>query len=186
MKTAYLCFALLTTTAIAGPACSADRATGLDPQHQALADLAGSWKVKQSFWTTAETAPKVDAGTAYFSMVLNRRHLRQTLRIADGTNFEGLGYIGYDNASGDYFSTWMDINFPGLVIARGQFDPASKAYVFRGIMTASTPGASAIPVREVMTIIDGNHFKYEYFEVHDGNEALTVRLEYSRAGRRAK
>jgi hypothetical protein len=151
----------------------------LDAQHRELAALEGSWSVKQSIWAAAGAPPKVDHGTAAFAMVLNRRHLRQTLRIADGTGFEGLGYIGYDNAAGQFFSTWMDVNFPGLVVARGGFDARKKAYVFEGSMSAPSP-VGAIPVREVLTIIDRDHFSYEYFEARDGAEMLTVRLEYSR------
>lgn len=165
---ALMAFLLATPQAVAAP---------LDPEHRQLADLAGHWRVTQSFWTMPGGAPKVDKGEAEFAMILNQRHLRQTLRIADGTGFEGLGFIGYDNAAGTYFSTWMDVNFPGLVVARGAFDPAVKAYVFRGGM--STPGGE-IPVREVMTVTDADHFTYEYFETQKGRESLTVRLDYTR------
>ena len=38
-----------------------------------------------------------------------------------------------------------------------------------------------IQVREVLRVADADHFTYEYFERHGGaDEALTVRLEYSR------
>jgi hypothetical protein len=172
--------AVLVAIPMAAPAQAIAQAE-LDPQHRELARLVGTWSVRQSFWKAPGQAPKIDPGTADFAMVLNRRHLRQTLHIADGTNFEGLGYIGYDNGSRQFFSTWMDASFPGLVLARGGFDEAAKAYVFRGAMD-SAPGAPAIPVREVMTITDRDHFTYEYFETHDGSETLTVRLEYSRSG----
>jgi hypothetical protein len=155
-------------------------AAALDAQHRQLASLAGAWSVRQSLWTAPGAAPKVDHGNADFAMVLRQRHLRQTLHIADGTGFEGLGYIGYDNASGQFFSTWMDVNFPGLVVAYGGYDAAAKAYVFRGSMTAADGGG--IPVREVMTLTDADHFTYEYFETRDGRESLTVRLEYTRGG----
>jgi hypothetical protein len=182
MKPTYLLMAVLMAVPVASAARPAAPAVSLDPQHRELARLAGAWTVRQSFWTTPGAAPKIDEGTADFAMVLNQRHLRQSLRIADGTNFEGLGYIGYDNVSGQFFSTWMDVNFPGLIVARGGFDEAAKAYVFHGSMTTQTPSGHEIPVKEVMTIIDPEHFKYEYFETHEGQETLTVKIEYSRAG----
>jgi hypothetical protein len=154
-------------------------ASKLDPQHEALAGLVGQWSVRQSFWSMPGRLPKIDQGSADFSMVLKRQHLRQVLRIADGTGFEGLGYMGYDNNSGQFFSTWMDVNFPGLVVARGAFDPRSRSYVLHGNMSGSEPGTS-IPVREVMTMIDRNHFTYEYYETRRGSESLAVKLEYSR------
>jgi hypothetical protein len=149
-----------------------------DPEHAALARLAGEWTVRQSFWTAPGTAPKVDAGSASFTVVLGRQ-LRQTLRIPDPAKpFEGLGYIGYDNATGRYFSTWMDVNFPGLIVAEGGRD-ASGVYEFRGSMAVGK-GKPAIAVREVLRVADADHFTYEYFEPRDGKEMLTVRLEYSR------
>jgi hypothetical protein len=165
---------------VAVTARPASPATPIDPHHRELASLAGTWSVRQSFWSKADAAPKIDRGTAEFAMILNRQHLRQTLRIDDGTHFEGLGYIGYDNGAGEFFSTWMDVNFPGMVVARGRFDAGTRTYIFRGSMAAPTPGGSEIPVREVMTMIDRDHFTYEYFEAHGGPEMLTVRLEYSR------
>ncbi len=164
----------LLALALAAPACAEET---LDPQHQALAHLAGAWTVKQSLWLGDATTPKVDSGQADFALVLNHQ-LQQSLRIDDGTHFEGLGYIGFDNASGQYFSTWMDVNFPGIVVAYGDFDSAAKTYVLKGSMSSSTGGP--VPVREVMTIQDTDHFRYEYFETHAGKEALTVRLDYTR------
>ena len=37
-----------------------------------------------------------------------------------------------------------------------------------------------MPLREVMHLIDADHFTYDYYEARDGKEALAVRLEYSR------
>ncbi len=142
-----------------------------DAQHQMLAGLSGTWSVKQSLWLDASGKAKVDSGTADFAMVLKGRHLKQTLHIADGTGFEGLGYIGYDTASGQFFSTWMDVNFPGIVVAWGGKD--GDAYVLKGNM-------GAVPVREVLTIVDNRHVDYRFYETHDGKEALVVELEYSR------
>lgn len=147
---------------------------GDDPEHARLAALSGGWTVKQSLWLGGATTPKVDSGHADYAMVLGH-HLQQNLTIDDGTDFHGLGTIGFDNAAGHYFSTWMDTNFPGLVVAWGDYDAASKSYTFTGSMDGGK-----VPVREVMTITDARHFTYDYYESHDGKEALTVRLEYSR------
>jgi len=149
-----------------------------DPQHEALAALAGNWSVEQTLWL-APGQPQHDHGTASFDVVLGH-HLRQVLRIPGKDKpFEGLGYLGYDNASGRFFSTWMDVNFPGLILAQGSRD-ASGTYTFEGSMSdASKPGAT-IPVHEVLRIADADHFTYEYYERRGGSETLTVRLEYTR------
>ena len=174
------CLALAAAALLAAPLPAQEaRAVAPDREHQLLASLAGKWEVKQSLWIAPGAAPKLDEGRADLAMVLNGRHLRQTLRIADGTNFEGLSYVGYDNAARRFFSTWMDVNFPGLVVAYGGFDAATNAITLRGSI-ASSPEREPVPVREVLTVIDPDHFRYEFFETRGGIEALAVKLDYAR------
>jgi hypothetical protein len=152
-----------------------------DQEHARLAAMAGRWDVKQSLWEKPGEAPHIDHGTAVFSLVLDNRHLRQDLHIdSPGKPFDGLGYVGYDNAAGEYYSTWMDVNFPGLILAKGSFDPAHSVYTFKGDMAEASKVGARIPLREMLRVIDNNHFIYEYYEDHGAGEVLTVRLEYTR------
>ena len=156
-------------------------AAPLDAEHAALAQLAGHWSVKQSYWTNPDKPPTVDAGEADLAMVLDGRHLRQTLHIAAKDKpFEGLGYIGYDTAAKAFFSTWMDVNFTGFIVARGGFDAAAKRYTFVGATPDFDQPGATIPLREVLTVIDGDHFTYDYYETRGGREAQAVRLDYRR------
>jgi hypothetical protein len=165
-----------------GVATAADspvaRAPHVDAQHARLAGLAGHWSVRQSMWTDPKSPPVIDHGDASYAMVLGGRHLRQQLRIASSKAFEGLGYIGYDDATGRYYSSWMDTNFSGIILAYGSYDAASRTYSLTGEM-AGKHGAS-VPVREVMRIADHDHFTYEFYETRGGKEALAIRLQYTR------
>lgn len=170
-----------TTTTTADESAAAFEKAGIAGlQHQRLAELVGAWKVTQSFWTAGNSTPRIDTGSATYAMVLGGRHLRQDLHInSPDKAFEALGYIGYDNMMGRYYSSWMDVNFTGLIIAYGDYDAASHIYTFLG--TLPGPAASkTIPLRAELKIIDANHFTYDFYERHDGNEALAVRLEYTR------
>jgi len=167
----------LCITALPAPAQQAKSAP--DSEHQLLASLSGQWVVTQSLWSTPGKPPKIDRGTADLAMILNGRHLRQALRIDDGTNFEGLGYVGYDGTTGKFFSTWMDVNFPGIVIARGSFDAGSKSITLVGTMDQTKDG-EPVGVREVLTIMDRDHIRYDFYETRRGVEALGVRLDYTR------
>lgn len=152
-----------------------------DAEHAALAKLAGHWSVKQSYWTSPEKPPAVDQGEADLAMVLDGRHLRQTLHIAAKDKpFEGLGYIGYDTAAKTFFSTWMDVNFTGFIVAKGGYDEAAGRYTFVGATPDFDHPGATIPLREVMTVVDGDHFTYDYYETREGREARAVRLEYTR------
>jgi hypothetical protein len=167
------------TTADAGAATFAE-AGRVGLQHKRLAELVGSWKVTQSFWTRGNPTPQIDTGTATYAMVLGGRHLRQDLRIDSADKpFEALAYIGYDNLAGRYYSSWMDVNFTGVIMAYGDYDAASHTYTFLG--TLPGPAASEpVPLRGELKVVDANHFVYDFYERHDGTEALAVRLDYLR------
>lgn len=163
-------------------AAAFEKAAALGPQHRLLAQIAGNWAVTQSIWTGTNSAPKIDRGNATFAMVIGGRHLRQELRITSSAKpFEGLGYIGYDNLSGDYYSSWMDVNFTGVILVRGTYDADSKTYTFVGDMADPANDGSTTRLREVLHVVDADHFTYEYYETRGSEEALAVRLEYTRS-----
>ena len=54
-------------------------------------------------------------------------------------------------------------------------------YTFAGTLPGSAAGKT-IPLRSELRVLDANHFTYDFYESHDGNEALAVRLEYTRQG----
>lgn len=166
---------------VVGMAGSLVNAEPLGAEHAALAGLAGHWSVKQALWATPGGTPAIDYGDADFAMVLDGRHLRQNLRIAAKDKpFEGLGYIGYDTAAKRFFSTWMDVNFTGFIVAEGDYDGAAKRYVFMGQVPNSARPGTTITLREVMSVQDKDHFSYDYYETLDGKETQAVRLEYTR------
>lgn len=149
------------------------------PENRAIAKLAGLWDVRQSIWSQPGAAPAIDHGTATFTPVLGGRHVRQELRIeAPDKPFEGLGYIGFDTAAGNYYSSWRDTNFTGVIFAKGNYEGGSRTYTFTGEIAEPS---GKIPLREVLRIVDDRHFTYEYYETRHDTESLAVRLEYSRA-----
>lgn len=164
----------------AGPVASQAQTQAPDAQHAALGALAGQWDVRQSFYLKPGEPPQIDTGSAEFAMVLNGRHLRQSLHIASKQPFEGLGYLGYDPAVGHWFSTWMDVNFPGLIVAWGDYDPTARSYTFTGTIADAAHPSEKTPLREVLHVADKDHFTYDYYETHAGKESLAVRLDYTR------
>lgn len=160
-----------------------ERAGAVGAPQRKLAMLAGDWTVDISLWADPGQPPAMAKGTATYASVLGGRQLRQELRFqTDGKPFEGIGYIGFDNVTGRYFSSWMDTSFTGTMLAHGDFDASTDTYTFLGSQPDPTSEAMATPVREVMHIADGDHFTYEYFETRHGVEAIAVRLRYTRAG----
>jgi len=147
------------------------------PEYDRLAELAGTWKVKQSLWLPGKE-PMVDPGISVISPVLDKQHFQRTLKINSKEPFEGIGYMGYDKATSQYYASWMDVSFTGLILSKGGYDPATSTYTLTATVTSEQ--GETFPLREVMKVTDKNHFTYEYYETHGGKESLIVRLEYVR------
>jgi hypothetical protein len=156
----------------------ANAAAAVGEEHRRLAELAGTWSVKQSLWLNDAKVPQIDAGTAVFSAVLGGRHLQQDLRVRSNPPFQGLGFTGYDNTTRRYYTSWMDINFTGVLLLHGDYDAAAKVYRFSGAMAGA--GGESVPTREELQILDRNHIVARFFETRHGRETLVVELDYSR------
>lgn len=153
-------------------------AGALSVEHARLARLAGLWNVKQSLWAKAGEQPRVDTGTAEFTVVLGGRALRQDLRISSSTPFQGLGFTGYDTITQTWFTSWMDLNFTDLLVMRGTRDGRADTWRFSGAM--SGPDGTPVPTRQELRILDDDHAIARFFETRQGSEALVVELDYSR------
>lgn len=150
-------------------------------QHRQLAGMVGEWTTKQSMWMDPKSPPLVQTGSATSTMVLGDRHVRQDYRGQwMGQPFEGIGYTGYDNVTGKYYSSWMDSGSTGLFVSHGDYDPATRTYTFTGEM--AEPGASGVkvPVRQVVRIVDNDHHVFDMYETRGGQEAHTMQIEYTR------
>lgn len=151
-------------------------------QHKQLAMMAGSWTTKQTVWMDPKAPPMVETGTATNTMIFDGRQMRQEFHGNwMGQPFEGLGYSGYDNVTGKYFSTWTDNMSTGMFISYGDYDAATKTYNYTGEMNDPAAGGAKIPVREVWRIVDNDHQVFEMYETRDGKEAKTMMIEYTRS-----
>jgi hypothetical protein len=149
--------------------------------HQQLATMAGQWNVKQTMWMDPKTPPMVQTGSATNTLALGGRHLRQDYR-GQWMNqpFEGVGYTGYDNVTGKYYSSWVDSGSTGLFVAYGDYDAGTRTYTFRGEMADAAAGGAKVPIRDVLRIVDNDHHVFEMYETRDGKEARVMELDYTR------
>lgn len=151
-------------------------------QHKQLAGMAGNWTTKQTMWMEPGAPPMVQSGTATGTLVLGGRHVRQDYKGEwMGQPFEGVGYTGYDNVTGKYYSSWMDSGSTGLFVSYGDYDPATRTYTFTGEMTDPAAGGAKIPVRQLVRIVDNDHHVFDMYETRGGKEMHAMQIEYARA-----
>jgi hypothetical protein len=100
--------------------------------HQALAESAGNYDLKIKSWHEPGAPAMEDTGTATRSMALGGRVLVEEVNGSMmSMPFTGHGMMGFDNVSGNYWSTWNDSMSTGIMVSDGTCD-AQKTCTFTG------------------------------------------------------
>jgi len=157
-------------------------ATPGERHKQLISEFEGTWNTKMSSWMDPSAPPSMETGKSVNTAVLGGRQLRMDYSGQYmGQPFQGLGYIGFDNVTGKYFSTWSDNMSTGLFVSEGDYDPASKSYSYRAQMNDPMKPGTIVPVRQTMRIVDKDHAVFEMYETRDGKENKSMQIEYTRA-----
>jgi hypothetical protein len=151
------------------------------PEHASLNPLAGTWKASTKMWgDPAAGEPTVSEGTCERSWVMGGRYLVGNYKsVFNGMPFEGMEVLGYDNIKKQYVSSWMDNMGTGILLSTGTaMDPATKTFT----LTGSTPDPSGrdMPMREVMSIVDGNTHTMTMYGTMGGQEMKVMEITYTR------
>ena len=151
-------------------------------QHARLAEhFAGTWDVTMKLWMEPGAEPMVSGGTSTNTMILGGRQLQMEYSgTFMGMPFMGIGYTGYDNVTGKYTGTWTDNMTTGTMHSTGTYDAASNSYTFTSEMVDPMAGGVMVPIREVITVMDEDHHTMEMYEIRDGAEQRTMKIEYTR------
>lgn len=144
--------------------------------HKMLAEETGTWDCEMTMWMDPSAPPQKYEMTAEMKMVLGGRY-QEGIYKGDmmGMPFEGKSTVGYNNASKEYITTFMDNMGTGLMFATGTYDKATKTIKFKGEMVNPMDGKKA-PYRENYTIVDNNTRKMEMYDTKDGKEYKSMEI----------
>jgi hypothetical protein len=149
--------------------------------HKRLAELAGEWTFTNKMWMDPAAPPTESTGTATYRMILGGRYLQTEQRGEfSGMPFEGIGLLAYDNVTQKYYSTWIDSMSTGLAFSTGSYDPMKRAYTWIGDMADPTRPGVMLKVREVITIVDANTHRLDWYQAEGGKEVKTMEIVYAR------
>jgi hypothetical protein len=88
--------------------------------HAWLASLAGTWEFHGEFWMAPGAEAMHSMGTAVREAVLGGRVVREVVTSEMfGQPFEGVGHTGFDNVTGEFWSTWFDNMSTSLMMSTG-------------------------------------------------------------------
>ncbi len=146
--------------------------------HEHLKQFVGNFTTVSKFWMAPDTEPMESTGKAVNRMVLDDRYLESHFDgEAMGAKFAGQGLTGYDAMAGKYVSLWVDTWSTGFTIAEGQCDKEGKVLTLKGEMGM---GDMKVAYREVLTILDANSYKFEWFDSSMGEERKSMEIVYTR------
>lgn len=147
--------------------------------HKKLDQFAGTWKAAVRHWMEPGSQPMESTGTMKNTWVLGNRFLRQDYK-SDSVDmpFEGTGYFGYNNITGNYEGFWIDTMTTGMMTETGSLK--GRTWTMSGEAEFPTAG-SKFEKRSVITVDGPDRHKCEmYFKGPDGNEFKTMEIEYKR------
>ena len=154
-------------------------------QHEVLKKLAGEWEMTARFKMDPSAPAEVSTGTTVSKWVLGGRQLMSEVDMdmmfmGRKSQFNGIGIMGYDKATNEFVSTWMDTMGTGQMRQTGTMD--GETIVVEG--KTKHPMMGDYTVRNVYKFVDGG-YNMEFWEKGDmmGPDFMnTGVIEYRRAG----
>lgn len=149
--------------------------------HQALAQTAGTWKATNKWKPTPDAEPMVSEATAERRMILGGRFLVEEYKSEFfGQPFEGMLLTGYDNATEEYVSLWIDNYGTQFHLSHGTENEAGEI-TFRGVIKdPQTPDGR--PGRSVLIPMGPDKTKFQFYDTTvDGTEFMHMEIVYTRS-----
>lgn len=149
--------------------------------HKRLGEMAGEWTFTNKMWMDPSAPPTESTGSATHRLILGGRYLHGEHRgMFAGMPFEGISIMAFDNVTQKYYLSWIDNMGTGLAYFAGTYDAAKRAYTYLGDMDDPTRPGTKLKVREVITIVDANTLRVDWYQAEGGKEVKTMEIVYSR------
>ncbi len=150
--------------------------------HAQLAKRAGTFEFTIRSWMEPGSEPMLSEGKATRTMTLEGRVLEERIESSMmGHSFHGIGRSGYDNVSGQYWSTWTDSMSTGVFVSYGARDAAAGTTTYRGEYDDPSTGGKT-KARAVVHDEKNGGDLFEWYEDRGEGEVKTMEIVYKRVG----
>lgn len=154
-------------------------------EHKKLIPFEGTFKTEVRLWMGSDE-PMISTGTMVNDWVLDGHYLRQTFK-GDPVEiegqfgaFNGIGFWGFDQASGLYQGFWIDNASTTMQTETGSVDASGKVWEMRSTML-NPATRQPMDKRTVITLEDNDHHRMEsYFSDESGKEFKSMEIRYER------
>ncbi len=149
------------------------------PEHKMLANMVGEWDGEISMWQDPSQPPQTSKGSAQFESIFDGRYIigKYTGNMM-GMPFSGMDITGYDNVKKMFFTSWIDNMGTGVMYVEGTYDKNSNTFNYTG--ETADPMGNKMKVKEIITIIDKDHNKFEMFMDTGKGEIKSMEIKYTR------
>ena len=134
------------------------------PMHQLLTSWNGTWTGETTMWDYEGAAPQKSQGQAVNEMIMGGKYQKTTHSgNMMGMPFEGISVLGYDNATKQFTSSWIDNWSTGIMSMTGSWDEASKTLTMAGSYPDILRPGKQCSMREVYKVVDENTHHMEMY-----------------------
>lgn len=161
-----------------------DDASTPGEHHKQLEKLVGEWNGTSTMWRTPGSEPLISNTTCTSRMELDGRFL-----VSDhegelmGMPFLGMGVMGYNNTTQKYESVWMDNMGTMTTFMTGTSSDDGRVLTMHSDFIDPLTSEHT-SMKHVCTTIDENTHTIEmYGPARDGEEFMTMKIEYKRSDR---
>lgn len=151
--------------------------------HKKLAAAKGSWSYTSVWRESANSPEEKSTGTAVMTMTFGERFLQQDVKgTAMKRPFTGRGTVGYNNATMQYETSWIDNMSTAMVRGTSKYDQANDVFAESGEFYCPGNGSKATPYRAEWKMIGKNEQSYTMFikDKETGKEFETMKMTYKR------
>jgi hypothetical protein len=153
------------------------------PSHKVLAPFVGEWNVRMTFWSSPSAKPETSTGSSSIAWVLGQRFLQEKFTGAvAGDSFEGMGIIGYDNASRVFKTIWVDSLNTTMAMASGKFFAEKNTFELTSELYDPLLSREKT-VRSTIQFTSNDSYLFSMIdESPEGKEFKSLEMEYTRKG----
>lgn len=151
--------------------------------HQLLQPLVGRWRTISRYRPGPNETLRVMEGRAETGWVINDLFLQEEVVSAAtpiSKEYRGLGLTGYDAASNNYQSVWIDNQRSDILTGTGSVDASGKLFTFSGSYNDPVTGKQVSTRRVITVISDDSHTMDLFQRVAGGPEIKILEVIYTR------
>ena len=151
-------------------------------QHKQLSVMEGAWNVQSRIWISAGASPQQTEGKAEKRAILGGRFVEERFHSSfAGAPLEGYSLTGFNNATREYMSVWLDSSGTGMIFSTGGAESAVHGFTTSGPFC--DPMSGQTEQGRWVTRFEGRdkHVVEMFRRGPDGNDFKSMEITYTRA-----